>query len=45
MNKSNERKTEENQNIYLSIDHLKSGEYILNITLSNKIIKTVKLKK
>lgn len=29
--------------IYLSIDHLKSGTYNLNITLKNKIVKTIKL--
>lgn len=29
--------------IYLSIDHLKSGKYNLNITLKDKVIKTIKL--
>ena len=29
--------------IYLSIDHLKKGTYKLNITLKNKIVKSVKL--
>lgn len=31
--------------IYLSIDHLKEGNYKLNITLKNKVIKSIKLKK
>ena len=31
--------------IYLSIDHLKRGTYNLNITLKDKVIKTIKLKK
>ena len=32
---------EENQNIYLNIDHLKKGRYVLNIMLNNKVIKTI----
>ncbi|MBB5269203.1 MULTISPECIES: hypothetical protein [Algibacter] len=44
-NKSNDLNTDENQNIYLSIDHLKKGQYLLNIMLNNKIIKSIKLKK
>ena len=31
--------------IYLSIDHLKQGSYKLRVTLKNKIVKTIKLKK
>lgn len=31
--------------IYLSIDHLRKGNYKLNITLENKVIKTIKLSK
>ena len=31
--------------IYLSIDHLKKGAYKLRVTLKNKIVKTIKLKK
>ena len=31
--------------LYLSIDHLKTGDYTLNIMLNNKIIKSIKLKK
>lgn len=31
--------------IYLSIDHLKDGRYKLNITLKNKVIKSIKLNK
>ena len=46
--------TEENQDkdsekkvsdIYLSIDHLKQGTYKLQVTLKNKIVKSIKLKK
>lgn len=44
MHKTDDIKAEENQNIYLSIDHLKKGHYTLNITLKNKIIKSIKLK-
>ncbi|SFD38368.1 hypothetical protein [Algibacter pectinivorans] len=44
-NKSNDLNTDDNQNIYLSIDHLKKGQYLLNIMLNNKIIKSIKLKK
>jgi len=33
------------QDIYLSIDHLKPGNYILNILLDNKTVKSIKLKK
>ncbi|MGM5471003.1 hypothetical protein ACS386_12060 [Flavobacteriaceae bacterium LMO-SS05] len=29
--------------IYLSIDHLKQGTYKLQVTLKNKIVKTIKL--
>jgi hypothetical protein len=31
--------------VYLSIDHLKDGNYVFNIMLDNKIIKSIKLKK
>jgi hypothetical protein len=31
--------------LYLSIDHLRKGRYILNITLKDKIVKTVKITK
>ncbi len=31
--------------IYLSIDHLKSGIYNLNITLKDKVIKTIQITK
>lgn len=30
------------QHIYLGIDHLKNGSYVLNIILKNKIIKSIK---
>ncbi|WP_418603996.1 hypothetical protein [Hwangdonia sp.] len=33
------------QPIFLSIDHLKNGHYKLNITLKNKVIKSIKLDK
>jgi len=33
------------EKIYLSIDHLKNGRYILNILLENKIVKSIKIKK
>lgn len=33
------------QPIYISIDHLKDGNYVLNIMLNNKVIKSIKLKK
>lgn len=45
MHKIDDIKTEESQNIYLSIDHLKKGKYLLNIMLKNKVIKSIKLKK
>lgn len=38
-------KKERENIIYLSIDHLKHGNYKLLITLKNKIIKSVKFKK
>ncbi len=33
------------EKIYLSIDHLKKGQYELEILLNNKIIKTIKISK
>ena len=33
------------QDIYLSIDHLNDGNYIFNIMLDDKVIKSFKLKK
>jgi hypothetical protein len=33
---------ENDEKIYLSIDHLKKGTYKLNILLKNEIIKTIK---
>ena len=39
-----EKKESNKKTIYLSIDHLKHGNYKLLITLKNKIIKSVKLK-
>ena len=31
--------------IYLSIDHLKDGNYKFNFILNNKVVKSIKLKK
>ncbi|WP_262917777.1 hypothetical protein [Allomuricauda sp. F6463D] len=31
--------------IYMSIDHLKSGKYQLNILLKNKIVQTLEIEK
>ena len=45
MHKIDDKKAEESQYIYLNIDHLKKGNYLLNITLKNKVIKSIKLKK
>lgn len=33
------------QHVYLNIDHLKDGNYVFNIMLNNKVIKSFKLKK
>lgn len=38
-------KSSDKKIIYLSIDHLKSGKYQLNILLDNKVIKTISIKK
>lgn len=40
MDKSPHKKDE---NIYMSIDHLKKGNYKLNILLNNKIVKTIEI--
>jgi len=34
-----------NNEIYLSIDHLKQGDYKLNILDNNKVVKAVKISK
>lgn len=39
------RLSDENQNIYINIDHLKKGSYTINILLNNKIIKSFKVSK
>ncbi|MFL0354728.1 hypothetical protein [Xanthomarina sp. GH4-25] len=39
---SNSQK-EEDDKIYLNIDHLKNGQYELKILLNNKVIKSVKI--
>jgi len=41
---SSDDKSDEDK-IYLSIDHLKSGKYKLNILLKGKVVKSVKIKK
>ncbi|TDY11606.1 hypothetical protein [Meridianimaribacter flavus] len=33
------------QNIYISIDHLKHGNYIINIMLNDKVVKSVRINK
>lgn len=40
MDKSPHKKDEK---IYMSIDHLKKGNYKLNILLNNKIVKTIEI--
>ncbi|MCX7551849.1 hypothetical protein [Xanthomarina sp. F2636L] len=36
-------KNDEDDKIYLNIDHLKEGHYELQILLNNKVIKSVKI--
>ncbi|MDN3666151.1 hypothetical protein ACFFU1_04515 [Algibacter miyuki] len=38
---NSETDRQKNQSIYLSIDHLQAGDYQLNITLKNKVLKTI----
>ncbi len=45
MFKTDDIKKEDNQNIYLSIDHLKKGQYLLNIMLDNKVLKSIEIDK
>lgn len=33
------------QNIYISIDHLKHGNYIINIMLNDQVVKSVRINK
>jgi len=40
-----DKNANESQPVFLTIDHLKDGNYIFNIMLDNKIIKSIKLKK
>ena len=42
---SNTADKNDEDKIYLSIDHLKRGKYIINILLKGKVIKSVKIKK
>lgn len=44
-NMGNSTKQKNDEKIYLSIDHLKKGNYKLYLTLKNKIIKSVKFNK
>ena len=39
------KNTNNTRQLYLSIDHLKPGDYLLNIMLNNKIVKSIELKK
>ena len=46
MNKSQEDLyVVKSENIYMSIDHLKPGQYKLNILLNNKVVKVFSIKK
>ncbi len=45
MFKTDDIKKEDNQTIYLSIDHLNKGQYIFNIMLDNKVLKSIKIDK
>ncbi len=38
---SNSHNTDEADKIYISIDHLKKGQYELRVLLNNKIVKSV----
>ena len=40
---SNIQSPNKKEKIYLSIDHLKKGQYELEILLNNKVIKTIKI--
>ncbi|GGG44407.1 hypothetical protein [Bizionia arctica] len=40
---SNSQKEDEDAKIYLNIDHLKNGQYELQILLNNKVVKSVKI--
>ena len=42
-NFSSSQKEEEDDKIYLNIDHLKKGQYVLKILLNNKVIKSVRI--
>lgn len=33
------------ENIYINLDHLKNGEYLIKIVLRNSIVKSVKINK
>jgi len=43
---SKKDKTEKNEeNIYIHIDHLKSGAYVINIMQNKKVLKSIKISK
>ncbi len=39
------KEKDKHKDIYLSIDHLRNGNYIFNIMLHDKVVKSFKLKK
>ncbi len=41
----NSSKKNDDEKIYMSIDHLKNGTYTLHILLNNKVVKSVKILK
>lgn len=40
-----DKTTNSNQNIYISLDHLKQGTYNINMLLNGKVIKSIKINK
>ncbi|HLT53055.1 MAG TPA: hypothetical protein VKZ97_04170 [Flavobacteriaceae bacterium] len=43
---SKKDKTEKNEeNIYIHIDHLKNGAYVINIMQNKKVLKSIKISK
>jgi len=41
--KSDSKNHKKEDKIYLSIDHLKEGQYQLNILLKDKVVKSIKI--
>ncbi|SDI08738.1 hypothetical protein SAMN04489796_10713 [Winogradskyella thalassocola] len=33
------------ENIYINLDHLKSGDYFIKIVLNSNVVKSIKIKK